>query len=70
MNAKCYEPLEPYGLFPTSVAAEAQKHVAQLREWLAAHPNPSTHQSKLAKHDREVALARWLRLVDTERTGG
>ena len=40
----------------------------QLTEWLAAHPSPSTHQGRQAKHDREVALARWLRLADAERT--
>jgi hypothetical protein len=69
MTPKAYEPLEPHGLFPTSVAAEAQKHITELRRYLAEHPNPSTHQSKQAKHDREVALARWLRLVNAERTG-
>ena len=56
------------GQFPTSVAAEVQKHVAELREYLEAHPSPSTYQGQQAKHDREVALARWLRLADAERT--
>ena len=65
---KSYEPLERHGLFPTSVTAEAQRHLRELRDWLAAHPNPSTYQGRQAKHDREVALARWLRLADTERT--
>ena len=65
---KAYEPLEPHGLFPTTAATEAQRHIAELREYLEAHPSPSTYQGQQAKHDREVALARWLRLADTERT--
>ena len=56
------------GQFPTSVAAEAERHIAELRGYLAEHPSPSTHQGQQTKRDREIALARWLRLADTERS--
>ncbi len=65
---KSDEPLEAHGLFPTTAATTAEQHIAELREWLVAHPNPSTYEGKRAKHDRQLALSRWLHLTDTERT--
>jgi hypothetical protein len=62
MSAKCYEPLERHGLFPTTIATDADTHIAELRTWLATH-EPREGWSKgqrQAYDDRLRALAGWL----------
>ena len=54
---------------PRDLAAlldNAQAQINQLRDWLAAHPHPSTADGRQARKDRELALARWLKLAQQE----
>ena len=53
---------EPHGLFPTTVASEADRYIEGLREWLSTHTPRETwtrgqHQ---AYNDRLRSLAGWI----------
>jgi hypothetical protein len=59
--------------FPTTVASEAQRHIENLRTWLASHePREGWSQGQhQAYNDRLRALAGWIAKSQLrERTGG
>lgn len=72
MTPKAYEPLEPHGLFPTTVASEADRMIEELQRWIATHtPRETwTRGQYQAYDDRLRALALWIAKSQLcERTG-
>jgi hypothetical protein len=51
---------------PSNLMDNAQHHIRELRDWLAAHPSLTTAQGRVARADRERSLAYWLKVLARE----